>query len=543
MPASRLWPSALAWALVAALSLSTTVKAAEPAALGSTAGPSAAGTGLPNAPMTAAVISTALSFIAPRVVDAHTIREFCLWGLDGLGAIDPGLDIDEIAEPAAHASANAPHRLRLALRNQELATFTIPGDQDVEGWTAVVVGAMNAAWGQSDTLRSAGQDALLQSFFDELFNHLDPYSRYVGPVPAVTDRTTRDGGAANVGLTLARHGDDIVVSAINADGPAWSAGIEQDQRVLSVDGHSARNQSAQVVQQWLDGAPDSTVSLMLAGPGRRRAQTFRLHRAMLPPETVFAFTRGHVAVLRITRFSTNTADEFSQYLDQTIQDPHLEGLILDLRGDRGGVLQQAVTAAALVLDRGVAVVTQGRDPQANHVWAVQGGDMTKGAPIVILVDGRTASAAEILAAALSDHRRAVVVGSATLGKGLVQRIGQMPNGGELFVTWSRVLAPLGWPLQGLGVMPQVCTARGQADLDQQLGALAHGTGPNRAAIVASRSVRYPVPVSRILEIRRNCPAAIGTDTDMDAAQDLLDHPTAYRAALAQIPDDLSPARP
>ncbi len=117
---------------------------------------------------------------------------------------------------------------------------------------------------------------------------------------------------------------------------------------------------------------------------------------------------------------------------------------------------------ALVLDHGVAVVTRGRDPQSNHIWSVQGGDLTGGIPIVVLVDGRTASAAEIMAAALADHGRAVVVGSATLGKGLVQTIAQLPDGGELFVTWSRVMAPLGWPLQGLGVMPQLCTSLGQA---------------------------------------------------------------------------------
>lgn len=163
--------------------------------------------------------------------------------------------------------------------------------------------------------------------------------------------------------------------------------------------------------------------------------------------------------------------------------------------------------------------------------------MTSGAPIVILVDGRTASAAEILAAALSDHRRAVVVGSETLGKGLVQVIGQMPNGGELFVTWSRNQAPLGWPIQGLGIMPQVCTSRGGDDLHGQLAALKGGTAPQAAAVQMARAARYPVPVSRILDIRRHCPAAIGTDADMDTARFLLSSATAYKAALEAVPDE------
>ena len=127
--------------------------------------------------------------------------------------------------------------------------------------------------------------------------------------------------------------------------------------------------------------------------------------------------------------------------------------------------------------------------------------MTKGLPVVVLVDGRTASAAEILAAALQDQGRAVVVGSSTLGKGLVQTIAPLPDGGELFVTWSRVITPAGYPLQGLGVLPQICTSLGPANIDRQLAALSHGellSGPNlqrhdgaRPPVPAVTGARYP----------------------------------------------------
>ncbi|NVN40697.1 S41 family peptidase, partial [Ameyamaea chiangmaiensis] len=286
--------------------------------------------------------------------------------------------------------------------------------------------------------------------------------------------------------------------------------------------------------------PDSRVQVTVAartrtgGPGAR--STVVLRRASVPPETVYAFSSGSVVILRITSFSADTAQEMSQYLDQATQDQKLTGLIFDLRGNRGGVLQQAVTTAALVMDNGVTAITRGRYPTANRVWAVQGGDMTRGVPIVILVDGRTASAAEILAAALSDHRRAVVVGSATLGKGLVQTFAQMPDGGELFVTWSRVLAPLGWPLQGLGVMPQVCTSRGEAAVTDQLQSLADGQPVNRDAVAAARAARFPLPVSRILDIRKACPAAVGTDGDLDVARTILDNPAEYKTLQGVIPD-------
>ena len=148
-----------------------------------------------------------------------------------------------------------------------------------------------------------------------------------------------------------------------------------------------------------------------------------------------------------------------------------------------------------------------------------------------MVDGRTASAAEILAAALADRGRGVVIGSSTLGKGLVQTIAPLPDGGELFVTWSRVLAPRGWPIQGLGVLPQVCTSLGQDTLSWQLAALAQGRQTMAKALEAHRAARAPLPPAQILAIRNACPAAEGRESDLDTARLLIHDPAAYAAAL------------
>ncbi|MBS4075135.1 PDZ domain-containing protein [Ameyamaea chiangmaiensis] len=482
-----------------------------------------------------AVIATALTFLGPRTLEAHPASDFALWGLNGLGALDPALSVVAPA-PTGRAVPT------VVLQNGQTALVSLPrpAPDDTNGWAALVTRFAEEAWQASATLRSGGGDGLTQSFFDELFNHLDPYSRYVAPTPATADRAARDGGAADVGLTLARDGERVVIAGVNTNGPAWPAGLNTGQIVVAVNGHAVEGDSAARVQALLQGAPDSRVQVTVAartrtgGPGAR--STVVLRRASVPPETVYAFSSGSVVILRITSFSADTAQEMSQYLDQATQDQKLTGLIFDLRGNRGGVLQQAVTTAALVMDNGVTAITRGRYPTANRVWAVQGGDMTRGVPIVILVDGRTASAAEILAAALSDHRRAVVVGSATLGKGLVQTFAQMPDGGELFVTWSRVLAPLGWPLQGLGVMPQVCTSRGEAAVTDQLQSLADGQPVNRDAVAAARAARFPLPVSRILDIRKACPAAVGTDGDLDVARTILDNPAEYKTLQGVIPD-------
>ncbi|MCG4272715.1 peptidase S41 [Acetobacter senegalensis] len=472
------------------------------------------------------VIATALEFLGPRTLEQHSSRDFTLWGLGSLTALDPTLAIDSRGAD-----------IRLLAGQTPLLTRATPAPQNDEGWAQLAVDFLAAAREHSDGVRTATREELVQAFFDELFNHLDPYSRYIGPSSASTDREARVGGEADAGVTLTRKGRDIVISAVNANGPAWSAEVDTGDKLLAVNNRLTAGQSVETVTNWLRGEEDSRVTLRLLSPGQRRGHTVVLRRAKVPPETVFAFASGSLVVLRVTSFSSDTAEEMSQYLDQATQDPGLKGLIIDLRGNRGGVLQQAVTAAALLLDRGVAAVTDGRDAQANHIWAVQGGDMTNGLPIAILVDGRTASAAEILAAALADHKRAVVIGSSTLGKGLVQTVAQLPDEGELFVTWSRVIAPLHWPLQGLGVMPQLCTSLGEADSAHQMHDLAHGQLDNQPAVQASRAARFPLPVSRILAIRKACPAALGSDRDMTVARSVLENKAWYATALSAIPDD------
>jgi carboxyl-terminal processing protease len=209
----------------------------------------------------------------------------------------------------------------------------------------------------------------------------------------------------------------------------------------------------------------------------------------------------------------------------------VRGVIVDLRGNRGGLLREAVAVVDAVVTGGVVATTAGRHPQSSRVWmGGTGEDQAQGRPIVVLVDGRSASAAEIMAAALEDSGRGVVVGSATLGKGLVQTIAPLPDGGELFVTWSRVLAPGGWPLQGLGVMPQVCTSLGEDSLRLALSNLLHGQQDMAGALARHNAARAPVPAAQVVELRNACPAAEGRDLDFAAARFLIDHPEAYQAA-------------
>ncbi len=194
----------------------------------------------------------------------------------------------------------------------------------------------------------------------------------------------------------------------------------------------------------------------------------QVERIVTPPETVFASRLGDLLLLRVAFFAEDTDARIGAELSRAVRGPRpVRGAILDLRDNHGGQLRQAVAASVMMLGSGVVVTTAGRDKQASRVWQGEGDDLLAGRPIVVLVDGRSASAAEIVAASLADRGRAVVTGSVTYGKGLVQAVTTLPDGGELFVSWSRLLAPDGWPLQGLGVMPQVCTSLGEMALRSQ----------------------------------------------------------------------------
>ena len=486
-----------------------------------------------NLALATSVFSSALSFIAPRTVEAVTVPQLAFWGLQGVTALDAALTV-QLRDGA------------IALDVGGKAQFQrgAPALPAAEAWGAAAADVLAAAWEVSPMLRQAGTQGLIGAFFDEVFNHLDPYSRYVPPGAADLDRARRS-GAAGAGLTLVRRGGVLLVDNVNADGPAGKAGIAIGDRISAVDGRSTQSASAETVMSWLAGLEGTVVTIGVRGrDGRLRA--VEVERAVTPPETVYPVRSGDVLTIRITSFNADTgarlARELGAAFDPSIAPARrLRGLVLDLRGNRGGLLRQAVAAADLLLDAGLITVTEGRNPNAAHRWGAASGDATGGVPVIVAVDGRTASAAEILAAALADDGRAVVVGSSTLGKGLVQTIGTLPDGGELFVTWSRVLAPRGWPIQGLGVLPQVCTSLGQDDLALQLSSLDRGIQRLQPTLDRHRAARIPVAPATTLELRTACPASEARDGDMLAARYLLEHPAAYAAARL-LPDSAPPLR-
>ncbi len=472
-----------------------------------------------NPTLTTEVYATALAFIAPRALDPVTVPQLAIWGLRGLTALDPDLIATESGG-----------RIVLTTMQRTIYAAPQPPVPTPQAWATAAVSIAQAAWVASSAVRRAGTQGIIQAFFDEMFNHFDPYSRYVPPGQATQEEAERE-GSTGIGLAVAAVQGMIVVTAIAPDGPAIGVGLHVGDRILSVNDQPTARQESATVAAWLGGTEGSTVRLVW------RTHDGRLHRAdvvhtTVPPQTVFAQRVAAMLVLRLTAFSRNTDTGVAEPIAAAFNARHQpDGIVLDVRGNRGGLLREAVSVADELLPAGVVSLEQGRDPAANRIWNSAGDELAKDVPVIVLVDGRTASAAEVLAAALADRGRAVVVGSSTFGKGLVQTLTTLPDGGELFVTWSRLLAPRGWPIQGLGVLPQVCTSLGIAALEQQLQELASGVQPMAAAINRARNIRAGVPPAEIVAIRSACPAAEGRELDLDVAHFLIKNPAAYAAAL------------
>lgn len=484
-----------------------------------------------------AVLSVALGAVLERHIERAAPASVALWSLRGLEVLEPLLRAELRGGDTLVLGAGPPDR-PLAQRVLPPLPPAAPAAAAAPPLAAALAALFEAAWRASPPLRRAGPERMLRGAFEEVFDRLDPYSRYLTPEEALAARIRRV-GQAGLGLRLGagRGGREVVVAALSPDGPAAVAGARLGDRVLAVDGVPVSPRDLGFAARLLEGPAGTEVELRTERGGRRRAVL--LQRSVEAPASVRPEARDGALWLRIEAFTESTDGQLTGALVAGLGPGTANrGVVLDLRGNRGGLLSQAVAVASAFLSGGTVAWTAGRHPDAVRNWQADGPDLAGGLPVVVLVDGRSASAAEIVAAALGERGRAVVVGSNTTGKGLIQAVVPLPNGGELLVTWSQVLGPRGWPIQGLGVSPAVCTSLGAEALAEELARLRRGEAAGGAALARLRARRAPppppsppMPVAEIAAFRASCPPAEGRDTDRAVARALLDAPDAYAAAL------------
>lgn len=298
--------------------------------------------------------------------------------------------------------------------------------------------------------------ALLESAMRGMVRDLDAHSEYLDASEYRDIRASTAGSYSGVGVEVAMVGGALHVIAPIADSPAARAGIRGGDELVAIDGKTITSEHMQKTLELLRGRVGSRVTLTVLRDDetiehRMRRQIIRVasvHQEFLSPS---------VGYVRISQFNDSTASELATAVDvlQDAQGGMLDGLLLDLRNNPGGVLDAAVDVADLFLDSGVIVTADGRSPESQFSRLAQPGDILDGHAIVVLVNSGSASASEIVAGALQDHNRAIVVGTSTFGKGLVQTVMPLSKGRAIKLTTSRYYTPSGDSIHEVGVTPDV----------------------------------------------------------------------------------------
>lgn len=405
----------------------------------------------------------------------------------------------------------------------------------VTQWSLAAINAILAARKSSNLFRDADDEALYEALFDGAISTLDSFSRYDGRREAALNRLIRD-GVIGLGVRVLPASGGAVIQSIMVDGPAAKAGLRIDDLIVAADDVYLANKSLPEIRMHLEGRMEDSVNLTIRRIGEPEDLIIETRRELIVADTVTSRVIDDVVELRIRSFNQRTAQAVEHaFLEAQLNSAdQLKGLVLDLRGDPGGLLDQAVAVADRFLDRGAISELSGRHPGANQSYRAVSGDITNGLPIVVVVDGLAASAAEIVAAALQSNDRAVVVGTVTLGKGSVQTIIRLHNNGELALTWSRAAAPDGIGLHGLGVLPDVCLSGIVSPAETVVSKLI--TMPNPMADVRSQWINPPRGSdSKIVSLRNACPAETrsGRALDLQVARRIAADPALLSIAKAK----------
>jgi len=322
---------------------------------------------------------------------------------------------------------------------------------------------------RTDYVDSPDDRQLVENALNGMISDLDPHSSYFDPKTYSDMQVKTEGTYGGVGLVIAADTGGIKVVSPIDDTPAAKAGVKSGDAILAIDGKGLQGLSLDKVQDMLRGPAGTKVTLTLLRSGEQKSFEVALERAAIEVEAVKSHREGDVGYIRIPAFNERTSEGLEAAVRNLKKQigPGLKGYIVDLRDDGGGVLDQAIAVSDDFLNGGEIVSTRGRRPDDTQRYDAKPGDITDGKPIIVLINGGTASASEIVAGALQDHKRATVLGTTSFGKGSVQTIIPL-NGGEdgaLHLTTARYYTPSGGSIQATGIVPDIAVAQGIQSAD------------------------------------------------------------------------------
>jgi len=300
---------------------------------------------------------------------------------------------------------------------------------------------------QSDSMDSA-INGLLQS--------LDPYSGYMSPEIFNEMQTETSGEFGGLGIEVTMESGVVKVISPIDDTPASKAGIKAGDYIVKINDTQVQGKSLSEAVELMRGPVGSAIELTIRRRGEKKALTFNVTREIIQIKSVKAeLLEKNIGYIRLTSFNENSARQIKKEINKFEKNKNLKSYILDLRNNPGGLLSQAIKISDFFLDNGEIVSTKSRQQSENRKWFAKKGDLTKGKTILVLINYGSASASEIVAGALKDHKRAILIGENSYGKGSVQSIIPLKNKGAIRLTVAKYYLPSGKSISEVGVSPDI----------------------------------------------------------------------------------------
>lgn len=351
------------------------------------------------------------------------------------------------------------HTLLAASAGAALA-LTIP--------TGVSAAKENETWKELDSLMDVflkvresyvdkvDDKKLVEGAINGMLASLDPHSSYLDAQDSENMRSQTDGEYGGLGLTVISEDGAVRVVAPTDDTPAARAGIKSGDYITHLDGDLIFGSTLNEAVDKMRGAPGSSIKLTVVRPGQPKPLDFTLTREVIKIRPVKWEAKGNVGVIRISSFNRQTGEAVRLALNTlSKQLPDIAGYVIDLRSNPGGLLDQAIDVSDAFLERGEIVSQRGREKTDIERYYARADDLSGGKPVVVLVDEGSASAAEIVAGALQDQKRAIVIGQRTFGKGSVQTLIPLSASTGLRLTTARYYTPSGRSVQEAGIEPDI----------------------------------------------------------------------------------------
>lgn len=299
---------------------------------------------------------------------------------------------------------------------------------------------------------------LVENAINGMLSSLDPHSSYMNPEAAKDMRVQTKGEFGGLGIEVTMENELVKVITPIDDTPAARAGVLAGDLISQIDGEDVRGLTLSDAVDRMRGGVNTPIELTVLRQGAVEPIKIKIIRDIIKVKAVKHRVEGDIGYLKISSFTEKTFDDLRGAIStirKEIPEDRLKGYVLDLRLNPGGLLDQAVSVSDAFLDRGEIVSTRGRDPKDVTRFDARPGDLTDGKPVIVLVNGGSASASEIVAGALQDHRRATVLGTRSFGKGSVQTIIPLSESGALRLTTALYFTPAGKSIQGKGITPDI----------------------------------------------------------------------------------------